>query len=150
MTIKKSKPFLLFLKYKEIISYLFFGEATTAVNWIIYILCVKLLRIDMTLGNAVAWCSAVAFAYITNKLFVFESKSLTFKETAKEAVSFLGARAATGLIEIFLPTLLYKIGLGFTVFGIKGLGAKAIVSIIVIILNYVLSKLWIFNKKNGA
>ena len=151
MKIMDSKAVKILLKYKEVISYLFFGGVTTAVNWIVYIICVKLFQIDMTLGNAIAWIIAVATAYITNKLFVFESKAHTVGEIAREVVSFLGARVATGIIEIVFPTLLFKLGLKFTVFGIQGFGAKVIVSVAVIILNYVLSKLWIFkDNKNKS
>ena len=70
---KKIKELL--LKYKEVIMYLIFGVATTLVNWIVYSLLMKTSVVNMTVSNAIAWFTAVVFAYITNKLFVFESRS---------------------------------------------------------------------------
>ncbi len=104
---KKIKELL--LKYKEVIMYLiFFGVATTLVNWIVYSLLMKISAINMTVSNAIAWFVAVVFAYITNKLFVFESKSWKLTEVWKEVVKFFGARIATGVIEIGgLPLLFY-------------------------------------------
>lgn len=147
MKLTDSNAAKILLKYKEAISYLFFGAVTTAVNWIVYIICVKLFHINMTLGNAIAWVLAVATAYITNKLFVFESKTHAVGEIVREAVLFFGARAATGIIEIIFPALLFRLGIKFTAFGIQGFGAKATVTVAVIILNYVLSKLWIFKQR---
>ncbi len=137
----------LFKKYKEIIMYLIFGVATTLVNFVAYTVFIEVLNVEMTVSNAVAWVIAVAFAFVTNKLFVFESKAKGLGTALKEAVSFVGSRAVSGAIEIFLPTGLYAIGLNFDLFGIKGFVAKAAVSIIVIVLNYVFSKLFVFRKK---
>ena len=133
-------------KYREIIVYVIFGVATTAVNWIVYVIMQKLFHAEMTLSNGVAWVIAVLFAFVTNKLFVFESKTWQPEVVAREAATFVGARAITGLFETFSPTLLFRIGLDQTVFGIKGFVAKAIVSVVVIVLNYVFSKLLVFRK----
>ena len=138
----------LFRKYREQIMYLIFGVATTAVNWVVYVAMQKVFRAEMTLCNAVAWVIAVAFAYVTNKLFVFESKSWKPLVVVREALAFVGARVLTGLFETFIPTLLFKIGLNQAVFGIEGFAAKAVTSIVVIVLNYVFSKLFVFRKKN--
>ena len=132
---------------KEIISYLFFGVMTTAVNWVVYTAFVKFLGVNITVSNAVAWIAAVIFAYFTNKIFVFESKSFKPLTLLKELVSFIAARALTGVIEIFGTPLLVKIGLSQKLFGIDGAVAKIIISVIVIILNYVFSKILIFRKK---
>ena len=67
---KKIKRLL--LKYKEVIMYLIFGVATTLVNWVVYSLLMKTSAVNMTISNAIAWFTAVVFAYITNKLFVME------------------------------------------------------------------------------
>ncbi|MBQ6830319.1 MAG: GtrA family protein [Clostridia bacterium] len=134
-------------KYKEVLLYLIFGVATTAVNFVIYSLLVKLLHCNMTLSNTVAWLGAVIFAFVTNKLFVFESKRFDLAVLAKEILSFFGARILSGVIEIVLPEQLVNLGLDATIFGIDGLVAKALVSVIVIVLNYVFSKLFIFKKK---
>lgn len=137
----------LFKKYKEIIMYLIFGVATTLVNFAIYTLLVKILQVEMTVSNAAAWLGAVIFAFVTNKLFVFESKQFNFKLLIKEAVSFFGSRIVSGIIEITAPTLLFNIGFDFDLFGIKGFAAKALVSVVVIILNYVFSKMIVFKKR---
>ena len=162
-TIKK-----LFNKYREVIMYLIFGVATTLVNWITAFAIQKVFKlsgegIEFAITNAIAWIVAVLFAFFTNKKYVFESKTVGVKAYFTEMGKFIGARLATGAIEITLPTLLVKLGLkqplDVTVFGrnivYKGFWAKAITSIIVIILNYVFSKLFVFRKKaetaeNGA
>ena len=96
-------------KYKEIIMYLFFGVTTTLVNWVVYAPLVNVLHVDV--ANGAAWFVAVVYAYITNKLFVFESKSWKASVLAYEILSFFGARVASGVFEIFLPEILMKLGL---------------------------------------
>lgn len=132
---------------KEIIMYLVFGVATTLVNYITYTLLIKLVTENVTLCNAIAWGVSVLFAFFTNKLFVFESKSFAPLVFLKELISFILSRAVTGAMEIFLPDLLMKIGLDQKVFGVKGMAAKLVVSIVVVILNYVFGKLISFRKK---
>ncbi len=134
-------------KYREQIMYIIFGVATTVVNWIVYVTMQKVFHAEMTLSNAVAWVISVLFAYVTNKLYVFESKSWKPMLVLREATAFVGARLLTGLFDTFFPTLLYKIGLNQTVFGIEGFVAKAVASIAVIVLNYVFSKLIVFRNK---
>ena len=137
----------LFQKYREIIMYLIFGVSTTLVNWIVYTLLVSIANTDVTLANGIAWFAAVIFAYITNKLYVFESKSWKVTVLAHEIISFFGARIASGVFEIFLPALLMKIGLDQAIFGIEGFAAKLVVSVLVIVLNYIFSKLFVFKNK---
>lgn len=137
----------LFEKYREIIMYLIFGVSTTLVNWIVYTLLVSIAKADVTLANGIAWFSAVIFAYITNKLYVFESKSWKVSVLVHEIISFFGARIASGVFEIFLPALLMKIGLDQAILGIEGFAAKLVVSILVIVLNYIFSKLFVFKNK---
>lgn len=147
----------LFIKYKEIIMYLIFGVLTTAVNWVTYSLLMKVILssasisndVKMTIGNVIAWLVAVIFAFVTNKLWVFESKSWEVKLAIKEFLSFVASRLATGVIEWFGPLLLFKIGLDQALFGVDGFVAKIVCSVLVVILNYVFSKLITFrNKKN--
>lgn len=134
-------------KYKEIILYLIFGVATTVVNWVCYA-GLNIAGIDMNVSNIIAWFVAVIFAYITNKLFVFESKSLRLTIMFPELLKFFGARIVTGLVEIIgLPLLVY-VGLNQTIFGVDGFVAKILISIIVIVLNYVFSKILIFRNKS--
>lgn len=137
----------LFKKYRQIISYLFFGVTTTAVNWCIYTPLHSLLQVDMTLANAIAWFGAVLYAFITNKLFVFESRSTGSKVLLQEGIKFFASRAFSGAFEILLPTLLFYVGLDQPLFGIQGGIAKVLVSILVIVINYVLSKFLVFRGK---
>lgn len=139
----------LFVKYKEIIMYLIFGVSTTLVNWVIYAPLVNFLNVNTTVANGIAWFAAVLYAYITNKLFVFESKSWQTFVIVKEILSFFGARVASGVFEIFLPEILINLGLNQTFFNIEGGVSKIVVSVLVIVLNYVFSKLFVFRKKKN-
>ncbi len=136
----------IFKKHREIIMYLIFGVLTTLVSLVSYSLFVELLPLSITAASAISWIIAVSFAFVTNKLFVFESSSRETATVIREALSFFAARILSGIVEIFLPELLFKLGLDFSLFGVKGLLAKIIVNIIVIILNYIFSKLWVFRK----
>ena len=147
-------------KYQEIISYLFWGFMTTIVSWGSYSLFVLLfqkqntenhiwgMQMSMTvlLANVLSWVCAFLFAYITNKLWVFHSKSWSLKVVLPEFGKFFSARALTGLLEIVAVPFLVGVGLNQTIFGIEGIVAKIIVSVAVVILNYVFSKLFIFKK----
>lgn len=147
-TIKK-----LFTKYREIIMYLIFGAATTVVNWAVYILCLKIFgpgeedKLLITVCNGIAWIFAVTFAFFTGKFFVFESKSMEKGFLLKEAAKFFGSRVVSGFFEIFLPGGLMMLGLNQSVFGVEGAIAKAITSVVVILMNYILSKLFVFRKE---
>lgn len=136
----------LYKSRRETVNYLFFGVLTTLVNWIAFALAVTLAKLSITAGNTIAWIVAVAFAYVTNKLWVFESLSWGFSQVLREACSFIGARLATGALEIFGVPLLIAAGLSYPLFGVPGFAAKAIVSVVVIVLNYVFSKLWVFRR----
>ena len=133
-------------KYKEQILYLVFGVIVTLVNWIVYALLVAAVNLGITVSNAIAWVAAVVTAFITNKLFVFESKNTDKISVLKEAAAFLLARISTGIFEVVAPSLLFLIGLDGMLFGIDGFYAKLIVSVIVVILNYILSKKIVFKK----
>ena len=160
----------LIIKYKEIILYIIFGVLTTLVNWAVYAVTIPMFSAafngeavmfnifgaDVTydsfaifIANVVAWIAGVAFAFVTNKLFVFESKSWKPRVALKELWLFVAARLITGVMEWVFPSLLFAIGLNQSLFGVKGFVAKIIVSVIVIILNYVFSKLIIFRKKKA-
>ena len=144
-------------KYKELILYVFFGVMTTGVNFISYFGLEKIFGNDGKIylfTNAAAWLISVIFAYITNKLFVFESKNLKPRELIKEAGEFLGARVLSFFIEEGGMWLLVDaIGMkkiAFTVLGIEITGqiiSKVILAVVVVILNYIFSKFIIFKKK---
>lgn len=131
----------LYRKYKETILYLVFGGLTTLINIVTYWLLTKPLGIDFMVSNAIAWVVSVLFAFVTNKLFVFESKGLNAALVAKELVLFVGARLFSGALDMGIMYLFIDI-LHF-----NDLLIKVLSNIIVIIVNYVLSKLIIFKKK---
>lgn len=133
-------------KYKEIIMYLIFGVLTTLVNWFGYAFLTK-SGMEMNISNCIAWLVAVLFAFITNKVFVFESKNMEMRFVCRELIKFVGARLATGAIEILGLPLLYYIGMKQSLFGVEGFIAKIVVSVVVVLLNYVFSKLFIFRIK---
>ena len=134
-------------RQQEIISYLFFGGLTTLVNFVVYIFFVHLIGLSITFSNAIAWVIAVLIAFVTNKLWVFQSKSWMAKKVLREAGSFLGARITTGLLDMIGVPLLFYIGLRYPLFGIEGFTAKLIIAVLVIILNYVFSKAFVFRPK---
>ncbi len=151
---------------KEFITYIVFGVMTTVVNFVTFYIFKKvfvsigwtgilngiipegsaLFRLlsdgsDYLDANFIAWIAAVIFAFITNKLWVFESKSWKPAVAGKEFVSFMGARVFSFVIEtIFMFVLV-------TLLSCHEFIAKVIVGVIVIILNYIFSKLWIFKKE---
>ena len=137
----------LYEAHQEIISYLFFGVATTAISWVTYALFVGAIGMAITPGNILSWCCAVTFAFVTNKLWVFRSKSWAWPLWLKEAAAFFAGRIFSGLVELGgLPFLMW-LGLDQTLFGVEGLAAKVVISVVVIILNYILSKFIAFRKK---
>lgn len=125
----------LLLKYKEIIMYLIFGVLTTVVNIAVYYIMANSLQIHYLISNIVAWFLSVLFAYVTNRKYVFESKS---EQIIKEMTSFFGARLATGAMDMVLMWLF--VGLHI----LPDFVAKVITNVIVIIANYILSKLVVF------
>lgn len=130
----------LFLKFKEQILYIVFGVLTTVVNIVVFALCSEVMTLDTYVSNFIAWVLSVAFAYITNKIFVFESKTSEAKELFKEIVSFTGARVLTLGIDMVLMFI------GVDVLHINQLIVKVLANVVVIVSNYVLSKLFIFKK----
>lgn len=141
-------------KYKEIIMYLIMGGLTTMVSWGTYTLFVYVLPSNnqdllVLMANALSWIFAMTFAYITNKIWVFESKSWEKHFLLKEFGMFVSARLATGIFEVVAVPGLVWLGCDQTIFGIPGMLSKIIVSIIVVLLNYILSKLFVFRNKEG-
>ncbi len=140
----------LYLRYREPVNYLFFGGLTTLVSWGVYALAVGWLDMPVTPGNLLSWVCAVSFAFVTNKLWVFDSKSWAFPQWLKEAGAFYAGRIFSGLVELGGLPLLMWLGLDQTLFGVEGFAAKVVISIVVIILNYFLSKFIAFRKKKDA
>lgn len=144
----------MFIKHKEIIMYLIFGVLTTVVSWgsyAIFEMTFKDAIVDtnvlVAVANVLSWVVAVLFAYITNKFFVFESKSFRPTVVFKEIGLFVGSRLISGAVEWIGVPFLVWVGLNQTIFGVEGMVAKVLVSVIVVILNYILSKLIVFKKE---
>ena len=93
------KILFLIRKHDDILAYLFFGILTTVVNYIVYLPCYNLLHISAAVSNAVAWVVAVAFAYMTNKPFVFKSYDWSAKTVVPELTKFVGSRVLSGALE---------------------------------------------------
>ena len=130
--------------FREIISYLFWGGVTTAVNWIVYVVLVGVLSVAPATGNAAAWIFAVAAAYISNKVFVFKNNDR--KNIKKELTLFLSSRLFSGAVEVLgLPLMISTLSWG-SLYGIEGFREKLLLSVIVVVLNYVFSKYIIFKK----
>ena len=127
-------------KHWDMVSYLFFGVLTTAVNYLVYLPLYNLLGISAAVSNMIAWAAAVAFAYVTNKPFVFKSHDWSMKTVLPELGKFVGCRAASGGLETALVFLTVD------VCGWDGNLWKLIISVVVVILNYVSSKLLVFRK----
>ncbi len=157
---EKIKSIIKKLINKETVTYLVFGVLTTVVNFGVFkifdMIFTSATEVDLTLvTNAIAWVAAVVFAYVTNKLFVFESKSWKGEVLKKEIPSFVGARLLTLGIEE-LGILIFITWLGFDSFVLEifpgfALSGKMLVKIalavIVVVVNYVFSKFIIFGKK---
>lgn len=129
-----------YTKYKDIIPYLFFGVCTTLVNVIAYWLCAHPLNLGTMPSTIAAWFLAVLFAYITNRKWVFHSNAITTPEITRELISFFGCRIATGIVD-WLCMFIFVAVLGWNDVIIKFLA-----NVLVIILNYVASKLIIFRE----
>ena len=136
-----SKIKQLMKKYEELIKYLLIGGLTTVLNYIVFALLVNEAKLEMHPSNLIAWGVSVIFAYLTNKLFVFESKSFKIDVLAKEILTFGAARVFSFILEeVILFIFVDKLGM-------EKLIIKLIANIIVIIVNYILSKFIIFKKK---
>lgn len=136
---KKIKDLL--LKYRELISYLFFGVCTTLVNIIVYYIF-DVFESSTALSTVAAWILSVSFAFVTNKIYVFKSKVKAFKGILREAVSFFSCRLATGVLDLGIMLLFVDY------FHFNGLLIKVLSNILVIVLNYVFSKIFIFKHSN--
>lgn len=134
------KPLVkLYYNHREMWLYLFFGALTTLVNIVSYKL-ITLVGIDYMISNIIAWILAVIFAYITNKLFVFASVTDTKSALLKEIGSFFLARVLSLGIDMVIMYL------GVSVLKLDDMLVKVLDNVIVIIANYLMSKLFIFKK----
>ena len=130
-------------KYKSQLLYLFFGGCTTLVNVAVYGLCAHVADLSTTSSIVIAWAVSVLFAYLTNRTWVFESQAHTSGEILREMGSFFLGRTATGVLDwIIMFVCVDRLGL-------PDMPIKLLSNVVVIVLNYVLSKLIIFAKKES-
>ncbi|HHV65677.1 MAG TPA: GtrA family protein [Peptococcaceae bacterium] len=125
---------------KELLNYLIFGVFTTLVNIISYAFLSKLLQLDFKIAATIAWLLSVLFAYVTNKFYVFESREQDFLTISKELGSFFLSRVLSYSLDIFAMIFMVE----FLLF--NDLAAKIIANIIVIVFNYLASKLFVFKE----
>ena len=129
-------------KYKHLISYAFFGVCTTLINLLCYKLFYNFLEIPNVVSTIFAWFFAVLFAFITNKLWVFESKSLEKKVVISELWKFFVCRFSTGILDVLIMYLTVDL------MHWNAMICKFFSNILVIILNYIASRLIIFVKSD--
>ncbi|MDD3193669.1 MAG: GtrA family protein [Oscillospiraceae bacterium] len=134
----------LYRKYREMILYLVFGGLTTLVNILSYFVLTDLGHVNYLVSTAIAWVLSVLFAYFTNRVWVFQSTASGAQAILTEMGSFFGCRLLSGVIDMaimFLCVSLLKL---------PDKLIKILANIVVIILNYLFSKLFIFKKGKGA
>ena len=131
----------LVVRYYDLLVYLIFGVLTTVVNYVVYLPCYNLAGLSSSLSNMIAWVVAVAFAYVTNKPFVFRSHDWSAGTVVPELVKFVGTRLGSGVLE----TLVLLVAVDWL--GMNGNLWKFITSVLVVILNYIGSKLLVFRKR---
>lgn len=131
----------IYKKYEEGINYLIFGFLAFVLNYVLFFIFDSIINIGYLAATALSWVLTVVFAYWTNHAFVFKSKNAGLSSLTKEFVLFIGARVATLLLEMLLMYLMVgKAGINSNI-------AKLIAQVVVIVTNYVLSKIWIFTEK---
>ena len=134
----------LYEKYKNVIPYLFFGVCTTLMNIVVYWISAHIFDMGIMPSTVIAWVAAVLFAYLTNRKWVFYSKTRETKKILKEIMTFFGCRLATGVLD----WLMMYIFVDFLQF--NDIFIKVIANVAVIILNYIASKLLIFRRENDG
>lgn len=128
----------LFIKYKEALLYLFFGVLTTLVNSVTYYLFFDLFNVANVTSTVVAQFFAIIFAYVTNKLWVFNSKSWQLKTISFEIFSFFGCRLASAAFDVIFMWV------SVDILSLWPILMKVVANVIVVVLNYFASKLLIF------
>lgn len=129
--------------HKELILYVFFGGCTTLINIVSYFACRQVLCMPIVPADVIAWLVSVIFAYVTNKLFVFESKSWRPRLVLKESAEFLAARVFSLGVDV---VMLY---ITVTILDFWELPMKVLTNVVVIVINYIFSK-WIIFRKDAA
>lgn len=122
---------------KHLTLYIIFGILTTLVNIAVYLFMTKICGVNYLISNVIAWVLSVLFAYVTNRKWVFESRS---NDILRESTLFFSGRLFSGVVDTLLMFLFIE------VLFIDGFISKLIIQVIVVILNYVISKVIVFKK----
>ena len=133
----------LWKRYEEAISYLFWGGVAFFLSMALFYLFANVMDFYEQIANTFSWIICVLFTYFTNRTFVFKSKSTGISGMGKEFISFIGARLATLVLEKGILFVLIDL------LARNNMIAKFIGQVVVIVSNYILSKLWIFKKKKN-
>ena len=131
----------LYRKQKEALLYLFFGGLAFVLNIAVFALLSNVFHLDPLLGNVISWIIPVLFAFYTNRIWVFQAPTATKKEFFQQLASFFSGRIVTLLIEELL------LGIFITWLQFPEIPVKVVAQVVVIVLNYVISKLFIFHSK---
>ena len=133
----------MYRKYQEAIDYLFWGGVAFVLSMVLFYIFANMMMIEEQIANVITWIICVIFTYLTNRTFVFKSNTKGMKAITKEFTEFTSARLATLILENIV--LLICIDL----LTWHNMIAKLIGQFLVIVSNYILSKLWIFKKKES-
>ena len=131
----------LFHKYQDVISYLFFGGCSTGVNILSYAFLSHVLGMGTVPASALSWLVTVVFVYVTNRVWVFHSQAEGMSEIFHEFVVFIACRLATGVLDVAIMWL------SVDIMGLNDLVMKIVSNVVVVVLNYIASKLIIFKRK---
>lgn len=140
MSEKKSVAYI-YNRYREQILYMVFGVLTTAVSILVYAVFTEWLSMDELIANIISWVIAVMFAFVTNRIWVFRSNENGAAAVLRQMLTFYAGRVLTLLIEELMLWVFVK-ELSF-----NGLAVKTAAQLVVIVLNYIISKLLIFKRK---
>lgn len=128
----------LYKKHEEGINYLIFGFLAFVLNYVLYYIFADAIAMHYMAATALSWVLTVVFAYWTNRTFVFKSQNKETASVVREFISFIGARIATEVLELVLMYVMVDL------FSINDMFSKLVCQVLVILANYVLSKIWIF------
>lgn len=135
------EPF--YKKYKDILLYIFFGGLTTVVSFVSFWICCDFFGIHELISNTISWVASVTFAFFTNRIWVFCAPTNTWGEFFKQAAEFYGGRIFTYIFEQIIILIFV------TILSFNELLIKLLANIGVLILNYLISKFFVFKKKEN-
>lgn len=132
------EPF--YKKHKEVLLYLFFGGCTFVISVISYSVMNVTFGMNELIANLISWVLAVLFAFFTNRTWVFVSHTDSARDFLAQMIAFFGGRVVTLVMEEIILLVF------ITILGLSSIGVKIVAQIIVIIANYIISKVWVFKE----